>query len=328
MSHENFWFRTLFKLKLYEASGESFQRLFQDIMSYRYPDFRAVAPYGNQGDGGNDGWFSNEDRYFQIYGKKASSELNLSYILNKMIEDFEKIRNRWDVVRKYHFVYNDRFDGAPAPIQKKLKELQTTYNLEEANVWAGRELEQLFMELDQDQKESLLGGVSVQLPSFIDQKAVSEILKHLADKVSPLPLLSEQTAPDFGEKIRINKLISPISDGLKHYSCQVSDVDDFLDGQYSGLKQEIAQDMKKLYNESCLKIPERAENVANIRYAWMVEKLIPSKVQTEAKEYPHSLKAYREAAQVVLAKYFEACDIYEHPESVFLKPMTEQHKLF
>jgi len=64
MSHENFWFRTLFKLKIYEVSGESFQKLFSDIAGYRYPGFQAVAPYGNQGDGGNDGWVPDENRYF------------------------------------------------------------------------------------------------------------------------------------------------------------------------------------------------------------------------------------------------------------------------
>jgi hypothetical protein len=324
MSHENFWFRTLFKIKLYEAAGESFQRLFQDIMSYRYPDFRSVAPYGNQGDGGNDGWIPSELRYFQVYGKKASSELNLSYIQKKIIEDFEKIRNCWGEVKKYHFVYNDRFDGAPAPIQEKLKELQTKYALEEANVWAGRELERLFIELDQDQKTCIVGDIPSQFPDFIDSTAVSEILRHLAYKVSPLPPFLGQAAPDFSEKIKINKLISPVSDDLILYSRRVSDVDDFLDRQYSGLKQEIAQDLKKLYNESCVEIPDRTENAANIRYVWMVEQLIPSVAQ----EHPHTLKAYREAAQVVLAKYFEACDIYEHPDSVFLKPMTEQHQLF
>lgn len=322
MSHESFWFRTLFKIKLYEASGESFQRLFQDIMSYRYPDFRSVAPY--QGDGGNDGWIPSEHCYFQVYGKKANSGLDLPLIRKKVIEDFEKIRNHWGEIKKYHFVYNDRFDGAPAPIQKKLKELQTTYNLEEANVWAGRELERFFMELHQDQKESILGSVPARLPDFIDPKAVNEILNHLAYKVSPLPLLPEQTAPDFGEKIRINKLILPVSDDLIRYSRQVNDIDDFLDKRYSGLKQEIAQDMKELYNESCVEIPDRAENAANTRYVWMVERLIPPAAQ----EHPCFLKAYREAAQVVLAKYFEACDIYEPPDSVFLKPMTEQHQLF
>jgi hypothetical protein len=48
----------------------------------------------------------------------------------------------------------------------------------------------------------------------------------------------------------------------------------------------------------------------------MMERLIPS----QARAHPHSLKAYREAAEVVLAKYFESCDIYAQPGADGLAP--------
>jgi hypothetical protein len=95
MSSEKFWYRTLFKLNIYKVSGESFQRLFNDIASYRYRNFQAVAPYGNQGDGGNDGWFHDENRYFQVYGKKEDSKTDLNYILGKATGDFINIQNTW-----------------------------------------------------------------------------------------------------------------------------------------------------------------------------------------------------------------------------------------
>lgn len=309
MNNDDFWFRTLFKIKLYEVSGESFQQLFQNIMSYHCPDFRSVATYGNQGDGGNDGWIPNEGRYFQVYGRKADSQSDSSS--KKVIEDFEKLQNHWKNIKKYHFVYNDRFCGAPAPIQQKLQELQTKYNLEEANVWDGRKLERLFMELKQDEKSSIMGGIPAQIPEFIDPTALSKILRHLADKVSPMFSLLEQTAPNFEEKVVFNGLTSPITEFLKLYSRLVDEVDDFLKKEYCGLGQEIAQDVKRLYNESCGTVPN-GEDAPNIRYVWMIEQLIPE----IARIHPHSLKAYREAAQVVLAKYFEACDIYEHPSTI------------
>jgi hypothetical protein len=317
MSDEDFWFRTLFKIKLYEVSGESFQQLFQKIMEYRYPsDFSSVTSYGNQGDGGNDGWFPNEGRYFQVYGRKADSKSDSSS--KKVIEDFKKLQDHWKNIKKYHFVYNDRFCGVPAPIQQKLQELQMTHNLEEASVWAGAKLERLFMELKHDEKEFILGGVPSQLPDFVDPSALSEILKHLADKDSPWQLLTNQTAPDFEEKITINGLQKAVAEYLNFYSRQIKDVDDFLNGEDIGLRQEIAQEMKELYGKSCDTIPDRSEDapstedVPSTRYVWMVEQLIPR----AAWKHPHSIKAYREAAQVVLAKYFEACDIYEHPSTI------------
>jgi len=311
MRNEDFWYRTLFKLKLYEVYGDSFQRLFNDIASYRYPDFQAVAPYGNQGDGGNDGWIPNEKRYFQVYGKKADSKIDLNYILGKATGDFTKIQVTWGKVDYYHFVYNDRFEAAPAPVIKAVSDLKTAYNLTESTVWDSRKLEQLFMELNDDQKQSILGSIPIDIPDFIDSKVVSELLQHLADNISPSMLLLNQTAPDFNEKIQFNGLTEPVSIFLKNYSYQTQDVDDFLMKRDIGLKQSIATEMQEMYEESTKIIPDNIE-VANIRYVWMMEKLIPE----NAKKHPHSLKAYREAAQVILAKYFEICDIYEHPSTI------------
>jgi hypothetical protein len=58
----------LFKLKVYESSGNSFQKLFSDIMVLNNPAFRRVCAYGNKGDGGNDGYVPSEQRYYQVYG--------------------------------------------------------------------------------------------------------------------------------------------------------------------------------------------------------------------------------------------------------------------
>lgn len=311
MSHENFWFRTLFKLKIYEVSGESFQRLFNDIASYRHPNFQAVAPYGNLGDGGNDGWIPDENRYFQVYGKKPSSETNLPYIIKKATGDFDKIQNNWGQIDYYHFVYNDRFEGAPSPIGQALLALKNQHNLIEASVWDSRKLEQTFMELDKDQKESILGGIPSDIPDFIDSRMVAELLKHLADNASQNISLLKESAPVFDSKIELNGLMPPISDFLKTFSYQIQDVDDFLSTRDIGLKQSIATEMQEIYKESCSKIPNDADAVANTRYVWMMEKLIPKTVC-----HPHSRKAYREAAQVILANYFEICDIYEHPGTI------------
>ena len=128
MNNDNFWFRTLFKVKIYEASGEGFQRLFENIIGYKYANFQSVAPYGNQGDGGNDGWIPDENRYFQVSGKKANSKLNLPEVLKKVSDDFGKLQSYWGKIENYHFVYNDRFEGSPAPIGQALLKLKTAVN--------------------------------------------------------------------------------------------------------------------------------------------------------------------------------------------------------
>ena len=122
-THKDFWYRTLFKLKIHESSGSGFQCLFNALMQYSSPKFQAVAPWGNWGDGGNDGWCPNENRYFQVFGQAATTSQNPVSAVKKTVHDFDKLKKKWPAVECYHFVYNDRFCGMPAPIGSILLEL-------------------------------------------------------------------------------------------------------------------------------------------------------------------------------------------------------------
>lgn len=308
--HEDFWYRTLFKIKLYEASGDSFQKLFQDIMVYRDSNFQSIAPYGNWGDGGNDGWIPSENRYFQVYGSKPNTKVSPVDACNKATGDFDKLKQKWPEVQYYHFVYNDRYIGSPAPISSTLAQLKQVEKLSEASILDSAKLETYFMLLDNSHKSAILGSIPSEIPEFIDPTSISELLVHLADKVSPLLGFLNETSPDFDEKIKLNGISEPVNSSLKTFFYQSADVDEFLSKRDQGLTQKISGEMQSMYNDSKNCIPDSEQFAANMRYVWMVEQLIPP----QAKEHPHSLKAYRDAAQVILAKYFETCDAYEHPK--------------
>jgi hypothetical protein len=69
---DKFWYRTLFRVKIYEASGDSFQRLVNELCQHSISGFQAISPWGNWGDGGNDGWVQEEQHYLQVYGPKPT----------------------------------------------------------------------------------------------------------------------------------------------------------------------------------------------------------------------------------------------------------------
>ena len=54
-----------FKLRCYEASGDDFQRLFEDIMERARPGFVRIRPYGNIGDRKCDGFLPADGTIFQ-----------------------------------------------------------------------------------------------------------------------------------------------------------------------------------------------------------------------------------------------------------------------
>ncbi len=308
--HEDFWYRTLFKLRLYEASGNAFQRLFNTVMQYALPGFQAVTPWGNWGDGGNDGWCPHDKRFFQVYGPEATTELNVVQAVKKATTDFAKLKEKWPTVERYHFVYNDRFCGMPAPIGNMLLELAKAEKLHEATPFSSADLENRFMGLQESEKMAIINGIPSELPDFIDPNSVSELLTYLADSGSILPSLLDTTSPDFHAKITMNGLKTPVTESLNYYFYQVDDVDRFLSARDIGLAQKIALEISALYQQSKNVIPN-SDNAPNERYVWLVESIIPS----TAHHHPHSMKAYRHAAQVIIAKYFETCDAYEHPNS-------------
>lgn len=302
-----------FKLKVYETSGEAFQSLFGSIYAYYDPRFQPVAPHGNQGDGGNDGWIPEDTHYFQVYGPKPLTALTWDNAEKKAAEDYQKIVGTWGVVDRYDFVFNDRFQGVPAPLDAAMAKLKKEKGLSHCRCLSSAQLENIFDKLEEDRKLSVIGGVPGPVPEAIDVRAVGEVLRHLADTDSGFQLtFHKDAAPNFDEKIQFNGLTGFVQRDLERNSTQVHLVDRFLNAQGGGLAVTAAVEVNKLYEESKSAIPDSADEASNLRYFWMVNTLIPNL----AKANVHSLKAYREAAAIVLAKYFETCDAYERPDNV------------
>lgn len=308
-TQQDYLYRQFFRLKVHECMGDSFQALFSKVMQYATPGFQAVSPWGNWGDGGNDGWIAHEAHYFQVYGPKPSNQTKELEAVNKSIGDFDKLVAKWGKVSKYTFVMNDYFKGIPAPVGLSLNTLAISKNLNHAGAMGGMELLQKFMSLSEGEKQDIVGFIPEVDLDFTDTRAVGEVLTFLAQKSSsPMNFLSE-TAPDFEDKIKINGITKPIKSRLESFSYQLYLINEFLDSVDSGLEQTIAQEVKDTYAKSKLAITEDNHNYADLRYTWMIDKLLPPQVPTSA------VASYRFAAELILAKYFETCDAYEHPSN-------------
>jgi len=311
---QDFWFRKLFRLRIHEVAGDAFQDLFSSVMSYSDPRFQSVQPWGNWGDGGNDGWIEEDGHYHQVYGPKAttSSEDSALAALSKAQKDFLKLPTKWKNVRRFSFVFNDRFIGVPAPLAAALQSLKTTQKLEGADAICAHQLLVRFMGLSEENRRDIIGYAPPPDEPIVDPRALGELLSALADSSQPLKFLAKGDAPLFEQKIAMNGLTSPIADRLRVHSPQSTMVDDFLAKSDPGVAQAIAQEVKGYYEESKVVIADASDEAANDRYVWMIGQLIPSTLNS----HPHSQAAYRLAAEIVMAKYFEACDVYEHPDSI------------
>jgi hypothetical protein len=301
-------YRLVFKVKLLESSGDSFQRLVSRVLEFSEPGFQSVSPWGPWGDGGNDGWVAARGHYFQVFGPKPNSENPPHVAVTKSIEDFKKLPEKWQQVRRYTFVLNDRFEGIPALLASSVQALSGD-GLDGAECMGTAELHRRFMELEEDKRQDIVGGVPDDLPEAVDARAMGDLLRHLADRDHSRPGFLAETAPDFSEKIRFNGLTPAVGQRLQVSSYQVSVINEFL-AREAGLSQAIAHEIRELYNASAEAVAD-APDAPDARYWWMIERIVPPVAQ----KHPHTLKAYRSAAEIVLAKYFETCDAYEHPDS-------------
>jgi hypothetical protein len=267
------------------------------------------VPWGDWGDGGNDGWIEEDGHYFQVYGPKPTTKLTESTALNKAIEDFDKLPKKWQNVQRYSFVMNDRFSGIPAPIGSALQALKIAKNLKVAKAVETQDLMIVFMTLTPGERQDIVGGVP-ESADFLDTRALGELLTGLAETATGKLTYLKEKAPDFDAKIRFNGLTPPISTRLEAASYQANIVDEFLDGRDPGLRQAIAQEIRGYYQESKAEFPDKVSDFANLRYVWLLDRIMPD----DAARHPHTKAAYRGAAEIVLAKYFESCDAYEHPD--------------
>ncbi|WP_145526435.1 ABC-three component system protein [Yersinia rohdei] len=308
-THQEYLYRQFFRLKVHESMGDAFQALFSKVMQYATPGFQAVSPWGNWGDGGNDGWIDTEAHYFQVYGPKPSNQIKELEAVNKSIGDFDKLVAKWGKVSKYTFVMNDYFKGIPAPVGYSLKKLAEEKCLEYTGAMGGMELLKEFMSLSECDKQDIVGLIPEVDLDFVDSRAVGEVLSFLAQKSSSTLAFLSDTAPDFYEKIKINGITRPIKLRIETSSYQLYLINDFLHSVDNGLEQSIAQEVKETYAQSKLAIPENIPDCADLRYLWMIDKLLPPGVHASA------IASYRFAAELILAKYFETCDAYEHPNN-------------
>ncbi len=113
------------KLRCFEASGEEFQKLFENVIKRAQPEFMQIRPYGNIDDRKCDGLFFEDGVVFQVY---SPDELKQSEVQAKIEEDLAGAVGHWGNkgLKRWTFVYNCR-RGLPPDIPATLKAQRAKY---------------------------------------------------------------------------------------------------------------------------------------------------------------------------------------------------------
>ncbi len=288
--------RYLFQNKILKADGQIFEDIFSAIMNYTEPDFQQIKPWGNIGDRKNDGYIKSKCIYFQVF---APEDIRKSYtdIVNKLKTDFAGLNKQWGPVKQFYFVVNDKYKGVNPDSEKIIQDIRTSHNLDYAGFMTAKDLENMLFELADDQIGMIAGFIPD--PAKIKQLDYS-ILREIISYIMTLPLPKddkpEVKLPDWDEKIEFNNLSKYVSRFLNNGCIQLHSLENYLKNNSDFLADSLRDKMNEIY------IQEK-KNSCGDELFWAIVKCASPKAE----------QIYEISVIVIMAKYFETCDIFEEP---------------
>lgn len=298
----------MFQNRIYRSSGQRFEDFFVAIMTRRDHRFRPVKPQGRIGDQGNDGFIPEEGRYFQVYAPEDPAD-KVDTAAKKARDDFAKLKKHWDAdsrIVDFRFVFNDKYEGTYPTVEHALAELKRLHGLDTAKPFLAKDLEAEFWLLSTADKEAVLEMVipRSQHISDIDYGAFTEILQHLVDNQQAFSNDGPPTVPDYESKLLFNGIDTAAS-LLRVGNYQNAAVDLFFDRHGQFTKKDIRDRLAKSYNDAVEKVSEM-----RIQQERMGDQVFFRLLNDIA---PNSGKPTQDAALVLIAYFFEKCDVFQEP---------------
>jgi hypothetical protein len=311
--------RRLFRLRVHESKGMAFQRLFEQVMGFRYPnDFIPIKPYGNIGDRKNDGFLKSSGTYHQVFAPEQPTASNTAVAAaRKASGDFVGLRTQWKQgtpIYAYRFVFNDEYRGAPPDVVLACEALQRKYNVD-ARPMLAHELEDEALKLAPDQLMDIIQAPipPVDLFPSVDFSVLRDVIRHVLENPVPLSRDLVLRAPDLSKKIKFNGLTTPVDHLLHTASWQVEAVTDYFSRSSGGGRQELRNKLSGLYLASRRRFSRKKDSAefGDLVFFNLLEKMEPA----DARANPQQAAATQTAALVVMAYYFESCDVFEDPDA-------------
>lgn len=303
--------RKFFQLEILKRNGQNFEDFFVSIMNYRFPAFKAVRTYGSIGDRKNDGFDSNEGKYYQVYAPKDLSK-SLTKAIKKLHEDFVGLYDQWNdsiPISEFSFVINDKYEGIHPDLALEMGKMKKDFKEVSFNSFSASDLERLCFELADDQILAILGSIPSTDLELFDDITMKEVIDHLLNIEMPYSEGSFPNNPDFDKKIEFNSLSKEASDLLRFASFKEADLKDYFKLKDAQVKEKLRNIFNTLYKEGRKLFPE--ENAS--------DKVFFHILKESSKE---NKKFIQDAILVLMSYYFTYCDIFEEPTAF------EQSELF
>lgn len=295
-SSEKAFARHLFQNKIYRADGQKFEDLFTKIMRYFDPNFQAIKPWGNIGDRKNDGYNKSKGIYYQVF---APEDIRKSYpdVIAKLKVDFKGLQSYWNPIKEFHFVVNDKYKGVNADCERTMEEIKNSYGLRQASFLTAKHLENMLFSLDIDQIVNVTGFIpDLATIQQLDYSVLNEVIGHIMNLPISHKGENKLTLPDWGSKLVFNCLSDETAELLENGFYQRYSLDDYLASNGDFLADSLRDQMNNIYIEQ--EVEHSGDDLfwAIVNYA-----------------SPRQARAFQTTVIIIMAKYFETCDVFKEP---------------
>ena len=294
---EKYIARCFFKLKIHESNGAAFETLFTAIMSYAEPEFRQIKPWGSIGDRKNDGYIASRGIFYQVYAPEKPEE-SYPKVIEKLGADFNGLVKQWPNVHEFYFVFNDKYLGINPDASATIDAIGGQYNLKKTGFILASHLEDVLFGLSDDQIQMIVGGI----PDPAKLHTINySIINEIIEKIKNFPCEDDDSnliVPDWEKKIVFNNLSASVGMRLGNGSLFLGKLNEYLNNQSKFTADDIRSRLRELYNTE-----KKHQHYQGDVLFWRMVKLL----------VPQNTKEFQEAAIVILAKYFETCDVFEEP---------------
>jgi len=292
---EQLCYEQRFEIAFRSAKGNEFQSLFAKLMGLAYKtDYMASRPWGNRGDGKNDGFLKSERRLFQLY---APYEMTEAKTTAKITEDFEGAKVHWrDDFDKWVFAHN-AVDGLPPHVSKTILDFERANPGITLEIWGLEQFLTIFRMLTLEDLREWFGWIpSGEAKCELDFSDLQLVVETIADRDVPPDREVRDVPPG---KIEANELSDSVAAYLRMGMAKAPLVGEFF---------------KTWYDET---LGERVAESFRSQYRTLHGQSAPDKVfaklQSWAGGVDRGSPRHELAILAVLAYYFDSCDIFEEP---------------
>lgn len=307
LTEEQLYFaKVQFQNKVLFGNAQRYESLFVSLMTKVDEDFRPIKPQGRKGDQGNDGFIPEKGRYFQVYAPEKYDE-KVADAVKKVKADFDRIIKNWNEdypITDFRFVFNDKYNGAYPDIEHALTEIRKSHKLVTAKPFLAKDLEREFFKLSKTDIHDVLGGI-IPRSDFIqdiDYAALTGVLQHLVDSRAPIRDATRNVVPGFEAKIKFND-VHRAAPFLITGNYQNSAVDDYFDMHGDYTRSFIRDYMARAYQVSRADSAVKTNTTKGDRtFFKLLDEITPD-----------ASAQVQDAAIVLIAYFFEKCDVFEEP---------------